>query len=67
MELKDKIEKTSHTVEVIDGMKNDADALEALKSLGYSPTESREALKALPKTITKTNDKVREALKALGK
>ena len=67
MELKDKVEKVSHTKESKDAMKNDADALEALKSLGYSPTESREALKALPKTITKTNDKVREALKALGK
>ena len=58
MELKDKIEKVSHTKESKDAMKNDADALEALKSLGYSPNESREALKSLAKTIVKTKTKI---------
>lgn len=67
MELKDKIEKIEHTPESKSAMKNDADALEALKSLGYSQSEARDVLKELSKTITKTNDKVREALKILGK
>ncbi len=67
MELKDKIEKVSHTPESKSAMKNDSDALEALKSLGYSQNEAREALKEIPKTTTKTNEKIKEALKILGK
>ncbi len=67
LELKDKVIETSGSAEHQAIMKNDADALEALKSLGYSPTEARDALKGLPKTITKTNDKIKEALKFLGK
>lgn len=67
MELKDKVEKVTHTPEAKTAMRGDADALEALKSLGYSQNEAREALKELPKTITKTNDKIKEALKILGK
>ncbi len=67
LELKDKVEKFTHTEESKSAMKNDSDALEALKSLGYSQNEARDVLKELPKTITKTNDKIREALKILGK
>jgi Holliday junction DNA helicase RuvA len=67
LELKDKVIETSTSAEHKEIMKNDADALEALKSLGYSPAEAREALKELPKTITKTNEKIKEALKILGK
>lgn len=67
LELKDKILETAGSAESQATMKNDADALEALKSLGYSPTEARDVLKQIPKTITKTNDKIKEALKILGK
>lgn len=67
MELKDKVEKISHTPESKSAMRGDADALEALKSLGYNQNEAREALKELPKTIIKTNEKIKEALKILGK
>lgn len=42
------------------------DALEALKSLGYSQSEARDALKKVPADID-TNTKIREALKILGK
>lgn len=66
-ELKDKFETVAHTPESEKAMRNDSDALEALKSLGYSQNESRDVLKKLPKTIVKTNDKLREALKILGK
>jgi holliday junction DNA helicase RuvA len=66
-ELKDKFETVVHTPESERAMRNDSDALEALKSLGYSQNESRDVLKKLPKTITKTSDKLREALKILGK
>jgi len=71
MELADKVDRFTHSEESKSAMKeaqkNDNDALEALKSLGYSQIEAREALKEISKDITKTNDKIREALKILGK
>lgn len=79
LELKDKIgaeslvgqtEEYAHAVK--SGMKNDADALEALKALGYAPTEARDALKEVAKAAGKegkeikdTGDKVKAALKLL--
>lgn len=41
----------------------DSEALEALKALGYSAQEAREALRGVPTTIQSTNDRLREALK----
>ena len=67
VELKDEVEKISHSVESKISMRGDADALEALKSLGYSQNEARDALKEISKEITKTSDKVKEALKILGR
>ncbi len=67
LELKDKVREGIHTPEQEQTMKNDADALEALKSLGYSQNEARDALKKIPKTATTTNQKIKEALKILGK
>jgi Holliday junction DNA helicase RuvA len=46
-------------------LKDELDALEALKSLGYSQNESREALKKVSSDLD-TNKKIREALKILG-
>ncbi len=43
------------------------DAIEALVSLGYSVTESREALKQVPADITDVSTRIRQALKNLGK
>jgi Holliday junction DNA helicase RuvA len=79
LELKDKIgdeslvgqtEEYAQTVK--SSMKNDADALEALKALGYNPTEARDALKEIVKTAGKegreikdTGEKVKAALKLL--
>lgn len=48
-------------------LKEEVDALEALKSLGYSHIEAREALKAVARDITGTSDRVKQALKLLGK
>lgn len=48
-------------------LRDEVDALEALKSLGYSPHEAREALKQVPKEITSTSARVKHALKSLGK
>ena len=46
-------------------LQGELDALEALKSLGYSGAEAREALKKVSRD-TDTNIKIREALKILG-
>lgn len=49
------------------GLKEEIDTLEALKALGYSHREAREALQEIDKSIIKTGDKVKAALKHLGK
>ena len=60
IELRDKIgkEKTGTSLQ------EELDALEALKSLGYSQNQAREALKKIP-AETNTNEKVKRALKIL--
>jgi len=47
-------------------LKEDADVVAALQSLGYSAKEARDALKEVGKDIAGTNDKIKEALKLLG-
>lgn len=47
--------------------REESDALEALKSLGYSYKDAYEALKKVGEKTSKTSDKVKEALKILGK
>ncbi len=61
IELRDKIgeEKGGSSLQ------GELDALEALKSLGYSQNEARDALKKVAAELN-TNDKIREALKSLG-
>lgn len=61
IELRDKVgeEKSGSSLQ------GELDALEALKSLGYSQNEAREALKKVS-TDKDTNTKIREALKILG-
>jgi Holliday junction DNA helicase RuvA len=53
--------------EVALGLKEEIDALEALKSLGYTHKESREALQEIDKSLTTTSARVKAALKHLGK
>jgi len=61
IELRDKIgEEKAGT-----SLQGELDALEALKSLGYSQNEAREALKKVTPDAN-TNTKIREALKILG-
>jgi len=45
----------------------DSDAIEALVSMGYSVTEAREALKAVPKDLKDVGQRIKHALKNLGK
>jgi len=61
IELRDKMgEERSGT-----SLQGELDAMEALKSLGYSQNEIREALKKVSPEAN-TNTKIREALKILG-
>jgi len=67
LELKDKLggggaDGTGHP-----GLKEEVDAVEALKSIGYSHKEAREALKDVPDSIKGTSARVKAALKNLGK
>lgn len=45
----------------------EVDVVEALRSLGYSQMEARDALKKVEKNITNTGDRVKAALKILGR
>lgn len=47
-----------------DGFKENLDAVEALKALGYSQKDAREILKELPSNLT-VSEKIKEALKKL--
>jgi len=61
IELRDKVGEDNN-----DGsLQEELDTLEALKSLGYSQTQAREAMKKVS-TNSDTNTKIREALKILG-
>jgi len=61
IELRDKIGEEKEG----SSLQGELDALEALKSLGYSQNEAREALKKVSSDAN-TNAKIRDALKILG-
>lgn len=66
LELKDKLGGS----DLVHGgklLKEDQDAVDALQSLGYSMSEAREALKLVSSDISGTSEKIKEALKKLGK
>lgn len=65
LELRDKLKELD-----TDGaqlLEEDQDTLLALKSLGYGTQEARDALRALPDTVTGTQERIKEALKLLSK
>ncbi len=65
LELKGKlgVEEESDTA----SLRGEIDALEALKALGYKHHEAREALQDIPASVVDTGERVKAALKALGK
>ncbi len=77
LELREKIEMLGGTDDMAgESLDGEADALEALKSLGYSEREARDALKKVSKdskdsdgagATLSAGDKVKKALKVLGK
>jgi Holliday junction DNA helicase RuvA len=48
-------------------LRDEVDAIEALKSLGFTQKDAREALKQVDTSHTSTSDRVKKALKILGK
>lgn len=65
VELRDKLK--AHISE--DGnsdLRGESDIVEALKSLGYSQNDARDALKQIPDEVKGTNARIKEALKILG-
>jgi len=65
LELKDKVMITEEESDI--SLRDEVDAIEALKSLGYNPKDARDALREVEKKITKTGDRIKAALKILGK
>lgn len=47
-------------------VQEEIDAVEALKALGYSQPQAREALQKVPKDLTGTGERIKQALKFLG-
>lgn len=65
LELKDKLAVGGDMSSA--ALTGDVEALEAMRSLGYSANEAREALRKVPSHIEKSNDRLREALRIMGK
>lgn len=64
LELKDKVGATDNS-DI--SLRDEIDVVEALKALGYSQRDVREALNDIDKKHVKTGDRIKEALKILGK
>jgi len=62
LELKDKMHFLGDSPE---GTHIDEEALDALRAMGYTLQEAREALKVVPREVTDSSARLREALKAL--
>lgn len=62
LELKDKIGKEVTAA----SFAGDVEALEAMRALGYSASEAREALRTVSPDITKGTERLREALRIVG-
>ncbi len=64
LELKNKIKNLGVGV---DDLKDELDAIDALKALGYSTKEAADALRQIDKSITDIGEKIKTAIKLLGK
>lgn len=65
LELKDKLVLGGDMSSA--ALTGDVEALEAMRALGYSANEARDALRKVPSDIEKSNDRLREALRIMGK
>jgi Holliday junction DNA helicase RuvA len=66
LELRDKLQAFKDDNDTPGLLRDESDIVEALKSLGYSQNEAREALKEVPSTTIGTNARIKEALQVLG-
>lgn len=67
IELRDKLQDYKNDGDTPGALRDESDIVEALKSLGYSQNEARDALKQVPSTTIGTNARIKEALQILGK
>lgn len=65
LELRGKIAELSESEKA--GAVGDSEAIEALAAMGYSVSEAREVLKHVPADVTDVGERVKSALKGLGK
>ncbi len=65
IELRDKVGAAEAATDA--SLRGDEDALEAMRALGYSATEARDALRKVPSSIQSGTARLREALKIMGK
>lgn len=63
LELKDKVGAPDQRSSALKG---DEEALEAMRALGYSQAEARDALKRVPSEVEGSSARLREALRLLG-
>ncbi len=64
LELRDKVGAAAEASSA--SLKGDEEALEALRSLGYSSQEARDTLRKVSTDFSSSKDRLREALKLLG-
>ena len=67
LELKDKIAKLSFEAEGTEAASSDAEVIDALEALGYSPRDARDTVRNISKETEGVEKRIREALKILGK
>ena len=65
IELRDKLQNYKESTDTPSALREESDILEALKSLGYSQNEARDALKQVSPTLDTTNSRIKEALRIL--
>ncbi len=66
IELRDKLHAHKGEDGTPSTLRSESDVVEALKTLGYSQNEARDALKEVPRSVEGTNARIKEALKILG-
>jgi len=67
VELKDKLKEYEDDNFASESMREERDILEALRTLGYSQEEAREAIKRIPTEINEMNNRLKEALKIISR
>jgi Holliday junction DNA helicase RuvA len=67
VELKDRLKEYEDDNFTSESMREERDILEALRTLGYSQEDAREAIKRIPAEMTEMNNRLKEALKIISR